>query len=123
MAKELSETGIAGISLFNRFITPDIDIDRQEVVTANVLSQADEYLLPLRWTAILADQLKCDVAGTTGIHSAETAIKFLLAGASAVQVASVLYNQGVEAIGELNKGIAAWMDKNDYRTIDSSKAH
>ncbi len=122
MAKELSDTGIAGISLFNRFIAPDIDIDRQEVVSANVLSQADEYLLPLRWTAILSGQLKCDLAATTGIHSAETAIKFLLAGASAVQVASVLYHEGVEAISKLNKGITDWMDKNGYRTIDQFKS-
>ncbi|HBL75800.1 MAG: hypothetical protein A2W90_04680 [Bacteroidetes bacterium GWF2_42_66] len=118
---ELSETGIAGISLFNRFITPDIDIDTQKVVSTNVLSQANEYLLPLRWTGILSGQVKCDLAATTGIHSAETAIKFLLAGASAVQVASVLYTEGVEAITTMNKGIAEWMDKNNYQKIDDFK--
>lgn len=118
---ELSQLGVAGITIFNRFITPDIDINKQELVTANVLSHPGDYLLPLRWTGILSNQVKCDIAATTGIHSAETAIKFLLAGASAVQVASVIYNEGVESITKMNKEIADWMDKNNYRTIDQFK--
>lgn len=121
MAITLSETGISGISIFNRFFAPDIDIDKQEVVSAHVLSEPGDYLLPLRWTGILANQLKCDLAATTGIHSAQTAIKFLLAGASAVQVASVLYSEGAEAISAMNKEIAAWMDKNNYRKITDFK--
>ena len=121
MAIDLSATGISGISIFNRFFAPDIDIDKQEIVSAYVLSSPGEYTLPLRWTGILANQLKCDLAGTTGIHSAQTAIKFLLAGASAVQVASVLYREGAEAITSMNKEIAAWMDKNNYRTIADFK--
>ena len=121
MTRDLSETGIAGISLFNRFFAPDIDIDTQKIVSSNVLSQPDEYLLPLRWTGILSSQVQCDLAATTGIHSAETAIKFLLSGASAIQVASVLYNEGVEAISTINKGIAEWMDKNKYQNINDFK--
>jgi len=121
IAGELSETGISGITIFNRFFSPDIDINKEELVTANVLSQADEYLLPLRWTGILANQVKCDLAATTGIHSAGTAIKFLLAGASAVQVASVLYSEGAGAITRMNKEIATWMDKKQYRRIDDFK--
>lgn len=121
IAMQLSETGVAGISIFNRFFAPDIDIDKQELISTHVLSRADDYLLPLRWTGILSNQIKCDLAATTGIHSAETAIKFLLAGASAVQVASVLYNEGAEAITKMNKEIATWMDKNNYRTITDFK--
>lgn len=117
----LSETGIAGISIFNRFISPDIDINTQKIISTNVLSLPDEYLLPLRWTGILSGQVKCDLAATTGIHSAETALKFILAGASAVQVASVLYNDGVKAITAFNQRIAEWMDKNNYQKIDDFK--
>jgi len=32
---------------------------------------------------------------TTGIHSPETAIKMMLAGANAVQVSSILYKKGI----------------------------
>lgn len=121
MAVDLSETGISGISIFNRFFAPDIDIDKQEIVSAYVLSSPGDYLMSLRWTGILANQIKCDLSATTGIHSAQTAIKFLLAGASAVQVASVVYSEGAEAITHMNKEIAEWMDKNNYRKINDFK--
>jgi len=121
ITKDLAEAGVDGITIFNRFYAPDIDIDKKEVIAADVLSQPDEYLLPLRWTGILADKVKCELAATTGIHTSGTAIKFLLAGASAVQVASVVYNEGAEAISKLNQGIADWMNKNNYQSISDFK--
>ncbi len=117
MVIRLSQTGIAGISMFNRFYSPDIDINEEKVVSADVLSNETEYLLPLRWIGALSGKTACRLAGTTGIHSAETAIKFLLAGSSAVQVASEIYRQGPGFITEMNKGIADWMDGKGYKTI------
>lgn len=118
---ELSKTGIAGISLFNRFYTPDVDIWDEVLVGADVLSSPNEYLLPLRWTGIMSPQTACPLAATTGIHTAETAIKFLLAGANAVQIASVLYNGGVEVIADMNADISNWMDQKNYTSIPDFK--
>ncbi len=121
MIRKLSLTGVAGITLFNRFYSPDIDPEKQELVSAPVYSTEQEYLLPLRWTGIMAPKTGCPLAATTGIHTAETAVKFLLAGAGAVQVASVLYRQGPAAISVMNKGIADWMDAKGYTTVDDFK--
>lgn len=121
MIKALSETGIAGISLFNRFYSPDIDIRNEKMISADVLSHSTDYLLPLRWTGIMSSQTACPLAATGGIHSAETAIKFLLAGAGAVQVASVLYNGGAGMVTEINQQIAAWMDAKNYANISDFK--
>jgi dihydroorotate dehydrogenase (fumarate) len=118
MVRKLSNTGIAGISLFNRFYNPDIDIHSENVVVADVLSTSCDYLLPLKWTGILAGQVKIDLAATSGIHNAETALKFLLSGASAVQIASVLYKEGPSAITKMNKGISDWMDQKGYKSIN-----
>ena len=117
MVIRLSQTGIAGISMFNRFYSPDIDINEEKVVSADVLSNETEYLLPLRWIGTLSGKTACRLAGTTGIHSAETAVKFLLAGSSAVQVASEIYRQGPGFITEMNNGIADWMDGKGYKNI------
>ncbi|WP_372773388.1 dihydroorotate dehydrogenase-like protein [Mangrovibacterium sp.] len=121
VVSELSQTGIAGITLFNRFYTPDIDIELEEVGNAEILSNGTEYLLPLRWTGILSSKSACPLAGTSGIMSPDTAIKFLLAGANAVQVASVLYQEGAEVIEEFNRSISKWMDGKGYRSIDEFK--
>jgi len=121
MVKKLADTGIAGITIFNRFYSPDIDIQSEHVTVADVLSTPDDYLLPLKWTGILSGQVKVDLAATSGIHTAETAVKFLLSGASAVQIASVIYKEGPSAITTMNQGISDWMDQKGYKTIDDFK--
>lgn len=121
MVKKLSETGIAGVVIFNRFYSPDIDINSESVVVADVLSTPHDYLLPLKWTGILSGLIDVDLAATTGIHSSETALKFLLAGASAVQIASVIYHEGPSAITRMNQGISDWMDQKGYQSIDEFK--
>lgn len=117
MVQKLSQTGVAGITVFNRFYSPDIDIDNQDVGVAEVLSSPNDYNLPLKWTGILSGLSACDIAATTGIHSGETALKFLLAGAKAVQIASVLYTHGPSAITGMNREISDWMDKKGYKKL------
>jgi dihydroorotate dehydrogenase (fumarate) len=121
IVQKLSNTGVAGITIFNRFYSPEIDIETQSVTVSEVLSSPEDYLLPLKWTGILAGALNCDLAATCGIHTSETALKFLLAGASAVQVASVLYRNGPSAITSMNKEISDWMDRKGYQTMDEFK--
>lgn len=121
MVRKLALTGIAGITVFNRFYTPDIDVENENLISSTILSHPHEYLMPLRWTAILSSCITCEIAGTTGIHSTETALKFLLAGASAVQIASVLYKEGPQVITQMNEGISAWMDKKGYTTLEDFK--
>ncbi|HAQ18703.1 MAG TPA: diguanylate cyclase [Prolixibacteraceae bacterium] len=117
IVQKLSQTGISGITIFNRFYSPDIDIQSQTVVVSDVLSLPDDYILPLRWTGILSGILSCDLAATTGIHTSESALKFLLAGASAIQIASVLYIEGPLAITRMNNEIAHWMDQKGYTNL------
>ena len=121
IVQKLAVTGIAGITIFNRFYTPDIDVDTQEMITAEVLTSPHDYQLPLRWTGILSGCVACEIAGTTGIFTTETALKFILAGASAVQIASVLYKDGPAAINQMNKGIATWMDQKGYASLSDFK--
>jgi dihydroorotate dehydrogenase (fumarate) len=114
MLKSLSETGIAGIVMFNRFFHPDFDLDSLEIVPANVLSSPELLYLSLRWVAIMRGNVGCDIAASTGVHDGDAVIKQLLAGADAVQVASVLYRSGFDTIGEMNDRLRRWMDDHGY---------
>lgn len=118
MIKKLSESGIQGIVLFNRFFSPDIDLDKEEVMSSNVLSMPNEISLPLRWTAIMSSQINCDLAASTGVHSGNAMIKMLLAGANVVQVASTIYRNGPEYIQTMLRDLNRWMEAKDYNTID-----
>jgi dihydroorotate dehydrogenase (fumarate) len=118
MIKDLSETKLSGITLFNRFYNVDIDIESRELVPSNILSHPFEYLQSLRWIGIMSGKVQCDLAASTGIQDHQTAIKMIMAGASAVQVVSGVYKHGYEFVKEMVTGISTWMDSNGYNSID-----
>ena len=121
MIKKLSGTGIAGIVLFNRFYTPDINIESFELESANIYSNPQDYGNVLRWIALMSKKVKCDLAAGTGIHDGETVIKQILAGACAVQIVSVLYQKGLEQINVMLSYIENWMTKKGYNYLSQFK--
>lgn len=118
MVTKLSWTGVKGIVLFNRFFSPDIDIEKLEIKPSRVFSHSAEIITPLRWIAMLSDRVNCDLAASTGIHDGNGMIKQLLAGAKAVQVASVLYKKGFEQIGIMLDTLKDWMEKKNFSGIE-----
>ncbi|MCK7529718.1 MAG: hypothetical protein MZV63_00985 [Marinilabiliales bacterium] len=93
-AWQMHNHGASGIVMFNRFYEPDFDINNLNVVPASVLSNPVEQRYVLRWVGMLSAQdTKMDISATTGVYTGEDAIKYLLAGATTVQVCSALYKQ------------------------------
>jgi len=115
---ELSKTGISGLVLFNRQFRPDIDIEKMELTSANILSNQSEASHTLRWIAILSGKVSCDIAASSGIHGYESIIKQILAGANAVQMVSSLYNNGFGSIPYIISNIEKWMERHNFKTID-----
>lgn len=118
MAKKLAEAGADGLVLFNRFLQPDVDLDELEVRPRVELSTPYELLLPLRWIAILRGRVSASLALTSGIHSAECLAKALLAGADVGMVASTIYQKGFDQVGAIVDGLAKWMEKKGYDSVD-----
>jgi dihydroorotate dehydrogenase (fumarate) len=116
--KALSETGIAGMVMFNRFYAPDIDIDQMTLTTANMFSSREEQHETLRWIAIMSGKVSCDLAASTGIHNGEDVIKMLLAGANVVQLASTLYKNGPMQMKKMLTKINAWMEDKGFDSLD-----
>lgn len=116
-ARQVSDLNVGALVLFNRFFQPDIDIDTLALQNVVSLSRAEDLRLPLRWIALLRDQVRCSLCLTTGVHSAEGMIKALLAGADAVQVCSVLYRQNKDAIGIILDGLREWMELKGFSSL------
>ncbi len=116
-ALNISWTGISAMVLFNRFFSPDIDINTFQVKPSNVFSTPEEISVSLRWVAMLSSRLHCDVAASTGVHNGEGLIKQLLAGAKAVQISSVLYTNGFGEIKGMLKDLEEWMAKHKFKSI------
>ncbi|GAB1419747.1 dihydroorotate dehydrogenase-like protein [Bacteroidales bacterium] len=117
-AVKLSWAGVSGLVLFNRFYSLDIDIEHFELRPAHVFSSPAELATSLRWVAMLSAKISCDIAASTGCHDGKSAVKQLLAGAKAVQVASVLYKKGFREIEIMNNEIREWMERHEFQSLN-----
>ncbi len=110
--------GVAGVVMFNRFYEPDFDINRMEVIPAAIFSNEGEMRHVLRWIGMASSQdIKIDISASTGVQSGQDAVKYLLAGASTVQICSVLYNKGIGHLKTMNRQLSDWMDTKGFKTI------
>ena len=119
---QLYANGAAAVVLFNRFYQPDIDIVDMEHISGEIFSNASDFSTPLRWIGIASSLVnKIDYAASGGVISPEAVVKAILAGASAVEVCSALY-QGTnlfisQSIHFLNK----WMEEKGFENITQFK--
>lgn len=118
LVRRLSEAGAQGVTLFNRFYQPDVDLELLEVAPRLVLSTPEEARLALRWIAILHGRTAIDLAASTGAHEAEDVVKLLLVGADVVTMASSLLLQGPEHVAKVLADLRAWMADHDYDDIN-----
>jgi dihydroorotate dehydrogenase (fumarate) len=121
VAIELCRRGASALVLFNRFYQLDIDIDDIKLIPGYKLSSPQEMSLPLRWIALLAGRVNCDLAASTGVHDGTGAIKQLLAGATAVQICSTLYLNSTDRIGLMQKEMENWMKQHDFESLDQMR--
>ena len=58
------------------------------------------------------------LGATSGVHSAEDAIKLLLAGADVVHLCSVLLQKGPAHLAVLQAGLVRWMEEQGFASLD-----
>ena len=119
--KNVSESGVEGVVLFNRFFHPDFDIENFKIIPSNVLSHSSDLAISLRWMSILSGRVGCDLIASTGVHDGASVIKEILAGADAVQVVSSLYKHGINQVEEMTTDIKEWMKRHGFAKIDDFK--
>ena len=114
----LQEAGAKGLVLFNRFMQPDINTETGHLRFNANFSRPEDIRLPLRWTAILRDQVKIDLALSGGVHGIDGALQAILVGANAVCLCSVLYEQPAgNPAGEILAGLKAWLARKGHTQI------
>ena len=110
-----------GIVLFNNFYTPDFDINTGKLIHNIHFSHPEQMYNTLRWITLLSKELKCDLSASTGIHNYESCIKMIMAGASSVQLCSVLYQKGMSVIPDFLSSMEKWMNTKGFKSINEFK--
>ena len=115
--QQLSWMGIQGVTMFNKSVEVDIDIENETLKNASYLSTPEQLYNTLRWVAILSKKMRCDISASTGVYKPEDVVKMLLAGAGTVQVVSCLYKNGIGYLRDLNEGLTSWMQRKGYESL------
>jgi len=116
--EQLSANGASAVVLFNRFYEPDIDIQEMKITSSEIYSNPISIKNSLRWTGIISESVNgIQISASTGIHSGEAVVKQLLAGATTVQICSVIYKNGTSEINKILNDLTDWMTQKNFKTI------
>lgn len=118
LASQLALRGANGLVLFNRFVNPEINIDKIETIVKASFNDLQGFYNSLRWTALLSDKIGLDLAPSGNIRESEDVIKQLLAGAAAVQLVSILYVDGLKKIETIKQGLVSWMENHGFNSLN-----
>src|SRR5699024_691972 len=101
--------------LFNRFYQPDINIENMEQISGEVFSTISDLATPLRWIGIASAAVdKIDYAASGGVANPEAVVKAILAGASAVEVCSAIYQNTNACIGDATRLLSGWRERTRF---------
>lgn len=120
-SQRIEEAGASALVLFNRFYQPDINLEKLEVEPALSLSDSDEIRLPLRWIAVLRNQLQISLGATSGVHTAQDVLKLTMAGADVTFMTSALLKYGPKHITKLKQELIQWMEEHEYESLDQMR--
>ncbi|MFQ6109830.1 MAG: dihydroorotate dehydrogenase-like protein [Candidatus Aminicenantales bacterium] len=115
LAHSLAEAGCDALVLFNWFLEPDIEVERMRTKHAR---GHGNFHQSLRWVALTAGRVRCDIASSGGLRDGDDLIKQILAGAKAVQACTVLYKRGLGVIKEFLARLESWMEAHRFASVE-----
>ena len=126
LVKMLADAGVEGVTIFNRMTALDIDTETEKpILHGGYAGHGGPWaiLYPLRWITAIRPEVKIDISGSGGVTSGEDVVKYLLAGANAVQVCTAVYLNGFGVITKIIDELKAWMEKKGYSKLDDFRSH
>jgi len=121
MAKIASEAGADAVSLTNTFLGMSIDTETRQPRLSNItggLSGPAIKPLALRMVYETAKAVNIPILGMGGIVTAEDAVEFLLAGATAIQVGTASYADP-RATERLARNLEAWCHSHGVEKVST----
>lgn len=120
MAVSCCEAGADALSLVNTFKGMAIDIKRRKLIFNNVsagFSGPAIKPIALRMVYEVCKNVNVPVMGLGGIMTAEDAIEFIMAGATAIQVGTANFVNPTAAL-DIVEGIEEFMKKEGIKSLD-----
>lgn len=121
MVRRIEGAGARGVTIFNRFYQPDVDLETLGVDRRLTLSTPRELPLRLHALAALSPHTTLDLACTGGVHTGHDAAKALLCGADVIQLTSVLLERGPAYVNTIVAELRGWLKQTGYASSDEAR--
>ena len=119
MAKAVAEEGADAISLINTLLAMVIDLKKRKPVLANTfggLSGPAIRPIALRMVYQVYEAVSLPIIGMGGIMTAEDALSFIMAGASAIALGTANFVEP-DSIGKVAAGLEEWCRRENIGAI------
>ena len=120
-AVSLDKAGADGLVMFSRFTGLDIDLEKEApIMHGGIAGHGGPWAIhyALRWISAAAPQVNIPISGSGGVSCGEDIIKYILAGASSVQICTSLYMEGFTVIADYLKKLDYYMTEKGYTDIE-----
>lgn len=122
LVQQLYAHGVSAVVLFNRLYQPDIDIEHVKQCAGGVFTTQAALTSTLRWLGISSARVpQISYAASGGVHQPEDVVKTILAGASAVEVCSALYEQGPDFIQRSTGFLVQWLEDKGIASVEQAR--
>lgn len=119
MARVCEAEGADGVTLINAVQAMEVDVERRRPVLSNVLGGLSGPAIrpiALRMVWQVAQAVQIPICGVGGIATAEDAVKFMLCGATAIQVGTANYlDPGVSE--RIARGLAEYAQRHGFARV------
>ncbi|MBQ4023292.1 MAG: dihydroorotate dehydrogenase [Prevotella sp.] len=119
IARAVEAEGADSVSLINTLMGMSIDIEKRRPrlsINTGGLSGPAVKPVALRMVWQVAKAVKIPVVGLGGIMTAEDAIEFLMAGATAIEIGTANFIDPTVTI-RVRDGISAWLDRHGCQSV------
>ena len=119
IARAVESEGADSVSLINTLMGMAVDIEKRERVLSigtGGLSGPAVKPVALRMVWQVARAVKIPVIGLGGISSAEDAVEFLMAGATAIEIGTANFIDPAISI-KVRDGLSDWLDRHGCRSV------
>ena len=114
------EAGADAMVAINTIRAMAIDVDARRPILSNAyggLSGPAIHPVAIRCVHELHERLDIPIIGCGGVDGWRTAVEFMLAGASAVQVGSAVATRGIGLFKEIERGLEGYLRSNGFKGV------
>jgi len=125
-AKKLEEAGADALTGLGTFAlrAMDIDVEEQKIyLQPSYYGLGGPWLRPvgLAYVANMANSVKVPISGVTGVTNWKDVVKYIMVGATTVQVCGAIFAEGYKVLGKIVHGLEEYMERKGYKSIEDFK--